>query len=313
MSALPQRNPHRKHNIGVLLIALSTATVLYLNYDPVPAGSLPNELTWAAADVPGFAEQEFDDGRAGSENSDGTNPLRGRMALLMQTLLLERGLQEMSAVSDYSATFVKQERIGGVLSEPKVLKVKVRQKPFSVYLKWLKGGDVGREVAYVDGENDNCMLVKFGGIKGHMIPTVKMSPTGDLATAEARYPITEMGIQQLIERILEYRYRDLELSQGVACRMLAEQQSKAKDCYCFEINYDSPDVCPKFRKSFIYINKASSLPVCVKNFGWPLDGAEELTGKPLDEATLLECYTFTDIATDDQLSPGAFELAGTHP
>jgi hypothetical protein len=214
-------------------------------------------------------------------------------------------------VSDYSATFVKQEKLHGVLSEPHVIKVKIRQEPFSVYLKWLKGGDVGKEVAYIDGENSNQMLVRFGGLKGRMLPTLKLSPTGDLAMSKARYPITEMGLKNLIERILEFRYRDLELSRGVSCRMIEKQKIKQHDCHCFVVKYEGPDVSPRFRKSYIYINRETCLPVCVKNFGWPLDGSENLTGQPLDDETLLECYSYTDICTEDQLSTGAFELADT--
>lgn len=309
MSASLQRNRFYKHNLSVMLIALSTVAVIYLSYDPIPAGSRPDEIVHFPAEELILAESHLTSDAEKSVNPAEPDRLSGREALVRQTRLLEKGLQEISAISDYSATFTKQEKINGVLSEPEILKVKIRQEPFSIYIKWLNGEDVGQEVAYVHGENNNRVLLKFGGLKGRMIPTLKIHPKGDLATAEARYPVTEMGLKKMIERILEFRYRDLELAQGVNCRMTADRKFDRSHCCCFEIHYDSPDVSPKFRKSYIHINKETCLPVYVKNFGWPLSGSQHLTGKKLDEATLLECYSYTDIAMEDQLSAGVFELS----
>ena len=300
-----------KHNLAVLLVALGTIGVVALCCDPIPAGSRPEEV-WASDElpVPALQASVSDLPRAGEAAE--LDRQRGRLALLTQTLLLEKGLHKLETVPDYSANFTKQERLEGVLSEPMVMRVRIRQEPFSVHLKWLEGGDVGREVVYVDGENEDRMLVKFGGLEGRMLPTLKLSPHGDRAMAEARYPITEMGIQKLIERILEFRYQDLKLSRGVACEMHVQQQIDHQDCYCFEINYENQDISPKFRKSFIYISQESALPVCVRNYGWPLSDSRNLTGSRLDEATLLECYRYSNIAWGKPGSVTDFELADTN-
>lgn len=311
MSTSPLRNRYFKENISAILVALVAAAVVYLGYDPIPAGSSPDEVVDSSAEALLFVDSRLEvDSEVQSESSE-TALLNGRDALLKQTRLLEQGLRQIETLSDYSAKFAKQERIEGVMTEPIIMEVKIRQEPFAIYMKWLKGDDVGRQVAYVDGENNNRMMVKFGGVKGRMIPTLKLNPMGEMAMSEARYPITEMGLKKMIERILEFRYRDLKLSQGVECRMLDARMLKHKDCCCFEINYDAPDVSPKFRKSYIHICKETCLPIFVKNFGWPLDGAEAVTGKELDEQTLLECYSYSDISTDSRLSTGAFELADT--
>lgn len=311
MSTSPQRSRYYRENASVLLVALCAVAAISLSYDPIPAGSLPDEVVDSSAEELLSVASGFETEPQASADSVESDSPSGRDALGVQTRLLERGLQGIESLSNYSATFMKQEKLNGVLSEPDIVKIKFRQEPFSIYMKWLKGEDAGQEVAYVDGENDNRLLLKYGGLKGRMIPTLKIHPSSDLAMSEARYPVTEMGLKKLIERILEFRYRDLKLAQGVDCRMSDDRTFKQHDCSFFEINYANPEISPKFRKSHVYICKETCLPICVKNYGWPLDGARTLTGNKLDEETLLECYCYTNVTQDDPLSGEEFELANT--
>src|SRR5262245_57541334 len=71
----------------------------------------------------------------------------------------EGAKKNLDTVQDYSATFVKRDRIDGVLGEHQHLFLKVRQKPFSVYIYFLGPEDVkGREAIYVEGKNDGHLL-----------------------------------------------------------------------------------------------------------------------------------------------------------
>ena len=69
---------------------------------------------------------------------------------------------------DYSAVVVKQERIGDKLIQT-VMFAKVREEPFSVYLYFLDRSDdkgiKGREVIYVQGRNDNKLIVHTPGFQ----------------------------------------------------------------------------------------------------------------------------------------------------
>ena len=49
------------------------------------------------------------------------------------------------------------------------------------------------------------MLVKLGGVKGRMVPALKLDPNGAMAMKESRYPITTIGVKQMTEEIIQYR------------------------------------------------------------------------------------------------------------
>ena len=79
---------------------------------------------------------------------------------------LKSGRERFSRLPGYTATLAKQERIGSDLLEEITFGIKVRHQPFSVYMKWQSGDEVGKEVLYVDGTNEDQLLVRLGGIEG---------------------------------------------------------------------------------------------------------------------------------------------------
>lgn len=301
---------HHKENICAVLVALGAVTVLYWSHDPSLAGANPNEV---AFDSSGLQDSLSESSISPAASADaGSGEIQGRLALVMQSLMLEKGLQKLESIPDYTATFLKQEKISGVMSDPNFMQVKVRHEPFSVYMKWVEGGDVGREVLYVDGENDNEMLVKLGGVKGRMMPTLKVNPNGTVAMAESRYPVTNMGLKKMIEKILEAREADLKVPRGIACRLIDNQKFNKRDCYCYQIEYESSELSPQFRKSLIYIDKETYFPACVKNYSWAPDGQEELAGQELDEATLCEFYSYSNVTLEERLASAAFDKGNSN-
>ena len=64
------------------------------------------------------------------------------------------GLSNIEKIQDYSATLVKRERIGGKFGDYEYMFVKLRHKPFSVYMYFLgPPSEKGQEVIYVEGAN----------------------------------------------------------------------------------------------------------------------------------------------------------------
>jgi hypothetical protein len=186
------------------------------------------------------------------------------------------------------------------------IQLKLRHKPFSIYMKWLEGGDVGRELLFVEGQYEELMQVRLGGIKARL-PLLKLDPTGSMAMAESRHPVTEMGVAQLAEQILKYRKRDLTLKVGVRWEMLPEQKFMGRACDCWVVEYDSREVEPVYRKSITYVDKELSVPICVRNFGWTDEAPEGGDVAALDEATLIEYYGYTDIKIDGRMTEGDFD------
>jgi hypothetical protein len=70
------------------------------------------------------------------------------------------------------------------------IQLKLRHKPYGVYMKWLEGGDVGRELLFAEGQYDDKMQVRLGGRKA-VLPVMKLDPNGSLAMKESRHPVLE--------------------------------------------------------------------------------------------------------------------------
>ncbi|MGE5192240.1 MAG: DUF1571 domain-containing protein [Deltaproteobacteria bacterium] len=233
-----------------------------------------------------------------------------RLALQLHIALLEVGKHRIESIPDYTATFLKQERVDGDdLQDLQTIQLKMRHKPFCVYMKWLEGGDVGRQVLFSEGQYDDKLQVKLGGKKGSILPILKLDPTDSLAMKESRHPVTEMGLLQLTELILQYRKRDLTLKHGVRWEMIPDQKFLDHVCDCWVVEYDSPDVEKLYRKSITYIDRKYSLPICLKNFGWPADGVDVADAAAVDEATFIEYYGYTDIEFETRLSDADFDKA----
>ena len=89
----------------------------------------------------------------------------------------------------FTAAFHKQERIGGKLRDPEVIRVAFKDEPFSVRMLWEKGGGLGQGTVYVRGENDGQMKVWVSRlfVKG-------VDPRGAMPRESARYGIEGFGL-----------------------------------------------------------------------------------------------------------------------
>lgn len=133
--------------------------------------------------------------------------------------IAEKGLHHIRTdISDYSCTIVKQERIDGELSAPEHMRALIRNRklgpggttqPLSVYLNFLKPDAVqGREVIFVEGANNGKMVAhEAKGLKA-AFGWVWLNPDGILAMQGQRYPITEIGIENLVDKLIERATRD---------------------------------------------------------------------------------------------------------
>lgn len=229
------------------------------------------------------------------------------LALQLHVTQLELAVYKLRALGSYSCTFTKQEAIDdGELSDEHVIDLKIRHEPFSIYMKWEEGGDEGREILYVNSSPDAKMLVKLGGVKGKLLPHLKLDPQGDLARSESRHPITDVGLLNLTEKILAFRTRDLAHLDQVRWEMHSGDQFGDRPCYLFTIEYKSKEYESTYRKSLVWIDRDLGLPVCVQNFCWPEEDST-VKGDELDEETLVEYYGYTDLDFARSLADGDFD------
>jgi len=219
--------------------------------------------------------------------------------------LLEQGQKFLQEISDYTTTLTKREVVKGELLDPQTIAIKCRPKPFSVYLLWLEG-DVGREVIYIEGQNDGRMIAHDGGWKAR-IPALSLSVDCMLAMRDSRYPVTMAGLTGLTEMMLEVHRKDLADANYVSCEIQEDQSIEGRSCYLVTTKYQSADASPCYRKSLTWIDKEWNVPVQSHHYEWPRSELATLNDHELDEATLIESYSFAKLQFHQGLTDRDFD------
>jgi outer membrane lipoprotein-sorting protein len=126
------------------------------------------------------------------------NPLLGNDQSNAILTLLTQMESSYARVEDYAAAFLKQERVDGKLLPEETMLLKF-QKPLKVYMKWTKDPHREREALYVEGKDDNKVIVHEGGIMGFV--TLSLDPRGSISMKDSRHPITDIGFGHLIKML----------------------------------------------------------------------------------------------------------------
>lgn len=261
----------------------------------------------------------LDQPSANSLSADRSNPANGAtipwsMPEVLQ--LAEQALGQFRAeVGDYTATLIKQEAIGDVLGEEQRMSVKVQcrhrpgdpegQYPLRVYLHFDRPESVaGREVIWAEDLHDGKLVAHEAGLLGLL--TVRLDPTGMIAMQGQKYPIPEIGLTNLLEKLVERGREDLDnpevtatLTRGAVLEGLA--------CDLIEVTRASPTGRPDdFSRAEIWIDPVRMLPVRYAAYGWP----QSASGTSSTDATpLLESYTYLDVRTNVGLTDTDFDPA----
>ncbi len=289
-------------------VALSATTMLASNFESRPISVCSNSSGMAMGVSPLVSTQTFHAVGAGLDNSGGQQggALNSKMANLLQIQLLEMGLERLEKCSEYRAVFLKQERISGSLTDMQEIQLKVKHAPLSVYMQWANCM-TGREVLYVDGQNENKMLVHLEGVQGRLTGTLRLDPEGMLAMRESRHPVTDVGLKNLIETVLTFRRKEAETNFGFNCYCLDNQIAHNRKCILFITEYTSEESSPDYRKSMVYIDRETYMPVTVNNYGWPDGSDSSVAAAELDEQTLLESYSYVNPTFDAPLIASDFD------
>ena len=225
----------------------------------------------------------------------------------------EEGLKRIqSDINDYECLIVKRERIRGELNEYEYMYAKIRNhkeadgkvvSPLSVYLNFQKPANVaGREVIWVEGANNGKLCAHEGGLLGRL-PAVWLDPKGAMAMRGNLYPITEIGIENLIAKLIERGTREKQADPaGKATVVTTTKGAKLDKRSCTLLQIEHPNRLGgfEFQLAQIFIDDAYNIPVRYIAYGWPEAG--ERGDKILEE------YNYTKIKlnvglTDNDFSP----------
>lgn len=181
----------------------------------------------------------------------------------------EDALRRMEQIQDYSCTLVKRERIDGELLEHNYMYLKVRHRPFSVYMYFLKPDSLkGQECIWVEGRNEGNLLAHGNGLKERVIGTVALDPTGMLAMKGNRYPIYKVGILNLIRELLVIGKQDTQFGE---CDVQFYQGVKfaGRPCTMMEVKHPVPRRNFRFHIARICVDEELNLPLHYEAYLWP--------------------------------------------
>ena len=193
-------------------------------------------------------------------------------------------------VEDYSCVFLKEERLDGKMQKPETILFKF-QKPFRVYMKWIKDPNKGRELLFVPGKYDNKLKVHIGGLLNFILPSITISPDSPMVLEHSRHSITGAGLGNLINSLIDQF--ELAKQQG-DLRVIVHGAEKVQGTDCLRVERVLPkDKGYYCHRLMLYLNKENHVPVKVMVYDW--------------NDVLIEAYTFSQVQWNLGLSDEDFD------
>ena len=210
-------------------------------------------------------------------------------------------------IEDYSCTLYKRERVNGKLGEMEAIFTKVRHErtengrvivPFSVYMYFVKPDNVkGRQVIYVAGKNEGKLLAHEANNVLKRFGWVPIRPNSMLAMRGNRYPITEVGIENLTRRLVEVAKHDMGFKE-CEVNWLPGVKIDSRMCTRIEVVHPMPRKNFRYHKAYIYIDDELNVPIRFESYDWP-----RVKGGP---PILFEEYTYVNLKLNQGFTDADF-------
>ncbi|MFN9717254.1 MAG: DUF1571 domain-containing protein [Planctomycetota bacterium] len=205
-------------------------------------------------------------------------------------------LAKIRDMKGYECTFTKKEVVGSeIISQ--TMAMKVRHEPFSVYMKFVEPS-AGREVIFVDGRNDNKLLIHETGFKA-LIGTLELAPEDSLVMAENRYPITRAGLVNMLETVIAQWEEEMKYGE-TDVKYYGDAKVGEYTCRIIESSHPQPRRQFKFQTTRLWTDEKSGMAVRVQQFGFPRNKDQK--------APIVEDYTFTGIKPEVRLTDRDFDV-----
>ncbi len=199
--------------------------------------------------------------------------------------IINRVSETINTITDYTCIFGKRELIGDriIREENIILKVK---RPGSFYMRWTDGPNRGRVAIYIEGRNNNKMLLRPGGLLGFF--TVSIDPNGKEALRENRHSITEADFISIFER---FKANYMKCLTDAEC---SPPLVKSRDSETLKLNVKFPPGKGYYAHTgSLTIDRKTWLPTGLICYGWDNEFLEE--------------YRFSDIKINPGLTEHNFE------
>ena len=216
-------------------------------------------------------------------------PCRGQARVSLEDCLREAEVL-LDRTESYTAVFHKQERVKGWLKTKETVYLKFKN-PFKVYMKWIEDPGKGREVLYIDGWNDNRIMLRDPGFLGVVI--MNLSPQGAIAMKGSRHPITDVGLAYLV-KMLGDNLRRGSRSGELGCRIGKEETIFGRRTQSAELIFPKdPRNGYYCYRSIISLDIEKRVPIRVQVFDW--------------QDRLIEDYGYEDLTLNAGLTDFDFD------
>lgn len=237
-----------------------------------------------------------------TEGASDESPGKSSLTLRDVIAFTKESRDALQDVKDYTAHFSKKERIKGRLVEQE-MEMKFRTKPFSVYFLYQSREEQGRQAIYVDGRNNNNLLVKEAkGLAGTLGVSVPLRLDDPRVKAENLYPVTHVGIANMLESTIKEWEHELQVpGDELEVQFYPNAKEKGVPCQAIEVTHLKKLKELKYFRNRLFIDKETKLPIRGIRFGWPQ--------RPGDEPPIVEDYRYSNIKTNLNLTDADFNPA----
>lgn len=211
----------------------------------------------------------------------------------------QMSLAVCNQIRDYTFTFVKREQINGKLTDYEAMTMKIRQQPFSVYIYTLGPKQPkGQEVIYVEGQNNNKVVVHVTGFRHKLIGMLSLDPNAPELLEGNRYGPTSAGMKNMLTTLLAAYHESMK---GGECgvRIIPGAKVDNRNCTCVEVTSLQQLPNHPFQMSRMFYDDETRLPIRFELYGWPTQAG----GQP----PLVEEYTYRDVRVNVGLTNADFD------
>lgn len=209
--------------------------------------------------------------------------------------IVQRMATAYAGIQDYTAVFLKRERIRGELLPLETIEFRF-QEPHKVYMAW-REPYAGRIITYVEGENDDKIHVNPGGILRFL--RVSLDPLGSTAMQKNHHSILQAGLRKTIDLLMQqYQHGTQGGQMTVYFRGYGEVDHRPAYHLEFICKAENVEACYAYRGD-IWIDQAFYLPTKLRLY--------------TADNQLYAYYEYRHLRLNPGLSPEDFRIPSPFP
>lgn len=245
---------------------------------------------------PAFAADDVDGSPLNAETGTVAEAKQEHPLKVLLEFANDRRVYIQENIRDYRCWLVKRERLGGKLQPYQYAQLSVRcersgadgiEVPLSVFMRYSRPAEIrDRRVLYVSDRARGDVLVRKGGA---LLRDVKVSidPNSQAARRESNYPITDVGFEKIMGRLIDLAEQDIALdpkAENTTVEYFENAKVGDRICTRIEIEHPAESQDYKFHQAQLFVDDELRMPIRLVVYDWPL-----VEG---DEPQLLEEYTY---------------------